>query len=120
MRLALLPLVGGSLLLLFTGVGNVNQWRPWDFHFTTGHYAAAWITAGALLIHIAAKWATARTAIGAGAERLPEAPLGDGGLGRRGFIATVLGASTGRRCSRSARRSSRCAGWRCWRPEGLT
>ena len=42
-RLALLPLIGGSLVLLVTGVGNVNIWRPYAFSFRSGHYATAWI-----------------------------------------------------------------------------
>ena len=45
-RLALLPLVGGALLLLFTGVANINIYRPWDFSFRVGHLAAAWVTRG--------------------------------------------------------------------------
>ena len=63
-RLALLPLVGGALLLLFTGVANINIYRPWDFSFRAGHLAAAWVTMGALVVHIGAKWATTRDALG--------------------------------------------------------
>ena len=53
-RLALLPLVGGSLFLLFTGVGSISRWFPWDFSFPPAHYAAAWITIGALIVHVCA------------------------------------------------------------------
>ena len=47
-RLALLPLVGGSLFLLFSGVASIFRWFPWEFSFPPAHYAAAWITIGAL------------------------------------------------------------------------
>jgi hypothetical protein len=50
-RLALVPLVGGSLLLL-TGLLNVFSWYPFPFSFTTTHYWTAWITVGALLVHL--------------------------------------------------------------------
>lgn len=58
-RISLVPLVGGSLFLLFSGVGNILRWRPWGFFFTEAHYAAAWIAIGGLLVHVGAKWATA-------------------------------------------------------------
>jgi DMSO/TMAO reductase YedYZ molybdopterin-dependent catalytic subunit len=62
-RISLLPLVGGSLFLLFSGAGNLARWRPWGFFFTDGHYHAAWITIGALVVHIGAKTTTAVTAL---------------------------------------------------------
>jgi DMSO/TMAO reductase YedYZ molybdopterin-dependent catalytic subunit len=90
-RLALLPLLGGGLFLIVTGLGNINIWRPWEFGFRTGHFWAAWLTMGALGVHLAAKWATTRTAI------TEPAALGvetgarpDHGLDRRGFLATVF------------------------------
>jgi hypothetical protein len=92
-RLALLPLLGGGLLLVLTGLGNINIWRPWDFGFRDGHYWAAWLVMGAMGIHLVAKWATTRAALGdpgsLGIE--PSAGRADGGLDRRGFLATVLG-----------------------------
>lgn len=92
-RLALLPLIGGTLLLLFTGLGNIHIFRPWEFSFRRGHFAAAWIALGALVIHVAAKWATARLALrreraGGGSDLNPT-----GGLNRRGFVLTAFGAS---------------------------
>lgn len=90
-RLALLPLVGGSLLLLFTGIANINIYRPWAFSFRSGHLAAAWITIGALVVHIGAKWAISRDAL---RHPVPATPPGaDGGLSRRGFLATVFGSA---------------------------
>jgi DMSO/TMAO reductase YedYZ molybdopterin-dependent catalytic subunit len=94
-RLALLPLVGGSLFLLFTGLANINLWYPWSFNFRTGHYWVAWVTIGALLVHLGAKASTTRAALtrrdqGDAASSPREA---DGALDRRRFLVTVLGAS---------------------------
>ncbi len=105
-RLALLPLVGASLFLLVTGVGNVNIWRPYDFSFRTGHYAAGWIVVGALVVHVAARWATTRavvadrrhpsaaslpTAVAPPVDRPTDTP--SGGLSRRAFLGTTAAAS---------------------------
>src|SRR5262245_18823973 len=57
-RLALLPLVGGAVFLLFSGTANVARWYPWGFYFPAAHYATAWITVGALVVHVGAKAAT--------------------------------------------------------------
>lgn len=91
-RLALLPLVGGALLLLFTGVGNINLYRPWGFSFRAGHLAAAWLTMGALIVHIGAKWATTRDAL-----RRPRSPAAEPeptGLTRRGLMGAAFGSAT--------------------------
>ncbi|MBA2272327.1 MAG: molybdopterin-dependent oxidoreductase [Actinobacteria bacterium] len=89
-RVSLIPLVGGSLFLLFTGVLNIGFWYPWGFFFPTGHYWAAWITIGALVVHIGAKATIARHALGRSRSlangRMP------GGLTRRGFLGAVTGA----------------------------
>lgn len=53
-RLSLLPLVGGSLFLVLSGTANVARWYPWEFFFTLAHRAAAWITIGALVVHVGA------------------------------------------------------------------
>lgn len=91
-RLALLPLIGGSLLLLFTGVANINIWRPWEFGFRPGHFWAAWVTMGALVMHVAAKFETSREALlerpGALVEVEPPP-----GISRRGFLGAAFGAS---------------------------
>jgi hypothetical protein len=110
-RLSLIPLVGGSLFLLFTGVVNIDYWySPMAFTFTTAHFWTAWLVVGALVIHIGAKAATVRSELGAApppdqeteeAARVRAAVLpGDiprdtsrGGLGRRGFLATVMGTA---------------------------
>ena len=66
-RLSLIPLVGGSLFLLFTGVLNIDYWySPMGFSFTNAHFWTAWLVVGALVIHIGAKAATVRTELGSG------------------------------------------------------
>ena len=110
-RLSLIPLVGGSLFLLFTGVVNIDYWySPMAFTFTTAHFWTAWLVVGALVIHVGAKAATVRSELSSApppdqeteeAARARHAVLpGDsprdpsrGGLGRRGFLATVLGTA---------------------------
>jgi hypothetical protein len=110
-RLSLIPLVGGSLFLLFTGVVNIDYWySPMDFFFPTAHFWAAWLVVGALVIHIGAKAATATAAIAAGSGTTPrrsaraartrdgiatpetETPTAPGtvGLTRRGFLGTIF------------------------------
>lgn len=91
-RIMLLPLIGASIFLLFSGVSNTNIWRPWSFDFRVGHHAAAWIAIGALVIHVLAKWATTRDEL---FRRGPHPFVGQstGSLDRRQFLGTVLGTS---------------------------
>ncbi len=95
-RLTIVPLIAGGLFLLFTGLANINLWYPWPFNFRTAHYWVAWITIGALIIHIGAKFTTTRTAIGSPETRRQPAaePAVSGSfLERRHFLALVAGAS---------------------------
>lgn len=88
-RLSLVPLVAGSIFLLFSGVLNVARWYPWDFFFPAAHYWAAWIAVGGLIIHIGAKFATSRAAL---ARRpSPEHAVAEPHA-RRGFVVGVLAA----------------------------
>lgn len=90
-RLALLPLVGGSLFMLVTGVQNIARWYVWPFNFTAAHHAVAWITMGGLAVHVGAKLHVTRRALGG--EALPSGPPDDPrGLSRRGFFGAVAGA----------------------------
>lgn len=84
-RAFLLPLVGGAAFLLVSGVANVARWYPWGFFFPAAHGAAAWVTVGALIVHVGAKWATTRTALARRAGPLP----GD----RRAFLAGAAATS---------------------------
>ncbi|MBS2963228.1 molybdopterin-dependent oxidoreductase [Actinocrinis puniceicyclus] len=54
-RLSILVLVAGAVFQLVTGLLNVIQWYPWAFAFVPTHYQVAWITVGALIVHIAVK-----------------------------------------------------------------
>jgi DMSO/TMAO reductase YedYZ molybdopterin-dependent catalytic subunit len=90
-RLALVPLVGGALFELLTGVANINLWYPWPFSFRSAHYWVAWITIGALVVHIGSKWATTRRALSRRGARDPEPS--DVVPDRRQFLATVFGVS---------------------------
>lgn len=95
-RLAILPLVGGSLLLLYTGLANINIYRPWAFSFRPGHYAAAWIVIGAMVVHIGAKWAVSGEALRGGAPAVAPVevvPPATAGLSRRGFFGAVFGSA---------------------------
>ena len=92
-RFSLVPLVAGSIFLLYTGLANLAHWYPWQFGFTVAHFWTAWIVIGALVAHIGAKLAITRRSIGAKA-RAAEAAAhartrAAGGLDRRGFIGTV-------------------------------
>lgn len=109
-RLSLVPLVGGSLFLLFTGVANIAYWySPMPFYFPTAHFWAAWIAVGALVVHVGSRAAVARRALAHGADGDAPAPAAatatsgavggqqpappKGGLSRRGFVTTVMGAA---------------------------
>ena len=54
-RISIVPLVAGSVFMLFSGIANVARWYPYDFYFPSAHFAVAWITIGALIAHIGAK-----------------------------------------------------------------
>lgn len=89
-RVSLVPLVAGSVFLLGTGLANIAYWYPWSFFFPAGHYWAAWITIGALIVHIGAKAAIARRALSrSSVDSHPQST----GLDRRAFLTTVAGTS---------------------------
>jgi DMSO/TMAO reductase YedYZ molybdopterin-dependent catalytic subunit len=89
-RVSLFPLVAGAVFMLFSGFANVLNWYPWQFFFPAGHYWGAWITIGALVVHVGAKSTVAWSALRRPVE---EEPAGSG-ITRRGFIRTVF-ATTG-------------------------
>jgi hypothetical protein len=86
-RVSLVPLIGGSLLLLFTGLANINNWYPWPFNFVVTHYWTAWITIGALVVHAGAKWTITWNAL-----RRAERPTA-ADAERRNFLLTIAGAA---------------------------
>ena len=91
-RISLLPLVGGSVFLLFSGVFNTFHWYPWAFFFPTAHFWAAWITIGALIVHVGAKASGLRAGLSR-TNAASEKVVDPGALGRRAFLRTILAAS---------------------------
>jgi hypothetical protein len=100
-RAGVLALVGGGVFMVFSGIANIAQWYPWHFSFTATHYWIAWVTIGALVGHIGARWEITRRALRRGRPPIDAAdPVLDtvaepphDGLTRRGFLATVAAAS---------------------------
>jgi hypothetical protein len=91
-RVSLLPLIGGAIFLLVSGTQNIFHWYPWHFFFPVAHWWAAWITIGALIVHIGAKATQARRAIspaGLAGEAAPE----DGALSRRAVLRMAFGGA---------------------------
>ena len=93
-RLSLVPLVAGSIFLLVSGTQNIFHWYPWRFFFPVDHYDAAWITIGALIVHIGAKATQTRHALAARG-RLPaeEKATTGGGLSRRAVLRLAFGGA---------------------------
>ncbi len=86
-RLSLVPLIGGALFMLVTGVANIDLWYPWPFFFPAGHYWMAWVTIGALVVHIGAKITVTRGAL---TRRAAPAPVNHD---RRRFLTFALASS---------------------------
>lgn len=91
-RAGILLLVGSAIFQLTTGLLNIARWyAPMPFFFTTAHYWTAWIAVGAICVHIGSRLPAIRSAL-----RRPTEPAvmasPDGGLSRRGFLATVAAA----------------------------
>ena len=92
-RLALVVLVAGSLFMLFSGTANIERWYPWRFFFPAGHYWAAWITIGALVVHIGAKLPVVRRVLSRGPVDEEPAAAEPGALTRRGFLGATAAAT---------------------------
>jgi DMSO/TMAO reductase YedYZ molybdopterin-dependent catalytic subunit len=92
-RLALVPVVGGGLFQLLSGTLNVAGWYPWSFFFPRAHFWVAWITIGALVVHVGAKAAATRDAV----RRQPRAAGVVGALAadRRAFLGGIAATSVG-------------------------
>ena len=94
-RLAIFPLVAGGVFELFSGLADTHLWYPWPFDFRSAHYWVAWITIGALVVHLGAKWAATRDVFLSRAQRGSNAHRqGISAFDRRTFLATV-GAAAG-------------------------
>ncbi|OLE23449.1 MAG: molybdopterin-binding protein [Catenulispora sp. 13_1_20CM_3_70_7] len=82
-RLSILVLIAGAIFELVTGLLNAAQWYVWgsQFPFIQTHYWVAWITLGALVLHIGVQ--TPREDLAAQRQ----------GVSRRTFIATTAVAA---------------------------
>ncbi|CAN5628328.1 molybdopterin-dependent oxidoreductase [soil metagenome] len=89
-RISIVPLVAGSLFMLFSGIANVARWYPYDFYFPSAHFTVAWITIGALVAHIGAKITLTRTVL---RREPPTHLLTASGNDRRKFIGGVATTS---------------------------
>ena len=92
-RVALVPLIAGGLFQVFSGLANVNLWYPYPFGFRGAHYWVAWITIGALVVHVGAKWATTRAALARTSDAGRPMGADQAGLDRRGFLGVVFATS---------------------------
>ena len=94
-RVSLLPLISGAIFLLVSGTQNIFHWYPWHFFFPVAHWWAAWITVGALVVHIGAKATQARRAISGPAPEsaAPGEAAQPGGLSRRGVLRMAFGGA---------------------------
>lgn len=85
-------LVAGAIFQLASGLANSAQWYPWSFSFRTTHYAVAWITVGALVLHVAVKLPVIRGALTRDVDDTthdrPSATAA-GPLSRRGLLRTT-------------------------------
>lgn len=61
-RLTLLALVGSALFEFATGILNFQLYYPFRFGFVSAHYYGAWVFVISLVLHVATKWPTIRTA----------------------------------------------------------
>jgi hypothetical protein len=92
-RTGVAVLVAAGLFQVVSGVLNIGRWyAPMPFFFTAGHYWVAWLTIGALLVHVGVKLPVIREALARRPVDRPEAAAG--GLSRRGLLAAA-GAAAG-------------------------
>ncbi|MEV1289404.1 molybdopterin-dependent oxidoreductase [Micromonospora sp. NPDC049679] len=85
-RASILILIAAAFFQLATGLFNSAQSYPWTFTFVPTHYAGAWLAAGAIILHIAAKLPKIREGLGSPVGA-PEP--GSRSLSRRSFLATT-------------------------------
>ncbi len=98
-RIMLVPLVCGSVFMLFSGAANIAKWYPWHFSFPAVHYLVGWMTMGALVTHLGAKATITRHALfrrdtdaDADADHDAPAPVAATGTSRRGFLGATAAA----------------------------
>lgn len=98
-RLSILVLFAGAMFELVTGLLNAAQWYPWKFPFIQTHFWVAWVTVGALVVHIGVKAPEIQRGLRLGAAgRAAKAaelaePAEPAGVSRRTFILTTAVAT---------------------------
>jgi DMSO/TMAO reductase YedYZ molybdopterin-dependent catalytic subunit len=88
-RATLLILVGGSVFETVSGLLNIIEWYPWPFFFPTTHFWVAWLTIGALIVHIGTKASVTRRGLARPVDPHPS----DDSLDRRKFLGSVTAAT---------------------------
>ncbi len=92
-RGSIAALVAGAIFMLASGLSNAAQWYPWTFSFRSTHYAVAWITIGALVVHVGVKLPVIRQALGSpvedGSQDRASTREVSSGLSRRGLLGTT-------------------------------
>jgi Oxidoreductase molybdopterin binding domain len=83
-------LVASAIFQVATGTANAVQWYPWSFSFRSTHYALAWVTVGALAIHVAVKLPVIRAALTA---TLDDSAANGEHLSRRGLLRATYAAA---------------------------
>ena len=98
-RLSILVLISGAIFELVTGLLNAAQWYVWgsQFPFIQTHYWVAWITLGALVLHLGVKAPAIARGYRSPKKELPQAYREDlaaqeHGVSRRAFFATTAAA----------------------------
>ncbi|MBO4161917.1 molybdopterin-dependent oxidoreductase [Micromonospora sp. MMS20-R2-23] len=88
-RASVAVLVAAALFQVIGGVLNVARWyAPMPFFFTAGHYRVAWLSVGALLVHVGVQLPAVRAALGpTTAESARER------LSRRGLLGGIAAAA---------------------------
>ncbi|MGC1208422.1 MAG: molybdopterin-dependent oxidoreductase [Ornithinimicrobium sp.] len=95
-RASIAVLVAAAIFELVTGLLNSTQWYPWSFSFRSTHFALAWITIGALLVHIAVKLPIIRDVLLGDIDEVEHdrpAAVEEGALSRRGLVRTTFMAA---------------------------
>jgi hypothetical protein len=82
-------LVASSLLMVTSGIANVARWYVFGFGFTRVHWAFAWVSIGALAVHVAVKLPAVREAFSRPDRQVVQED------GRRAFIVGALGVAAG-------------------------
>jgi DMSO/TMAO reductase YedYZ molybdopterin-dependent catalytic subunit len=62
-RVSLLLLVGGVIFEFATGILNIQVFYVFPFSFYAAHLYGAWVTTGALVVHVALKFSTMRRSL---------------------------------------------------------